>query len=47
MTRAHRKFHRLAWVLLALAVGLLLLLALLWRDPAHAAALHSVLGLGP
>jgi hypothetical protein len=47
MTRTHRKLHRLVWLLLALGVGLALLLALAWRDPAHAAALHSVLGLRP
>ena len=47
MTRTHRKLHRLVWVLLALGVGLALLLALLWRDPAHAAALGPILGLGP
>jgi hypothetical protein len=43
MTRTHRKLHRLVWLLLALGVGLALLLALAWRDPAHA----SALGLGP
>jgi hypothetical protein len=47
VTRTHRKIHRLAWALLTLGVGLALLLALLWRDPAHAAALASVVGLGP
>ncbi len=47
MTRTHRKIHLLVWLLIALSVGLALLLALLWRDPAHAAALASVVGLGP
>jgi hypothetical protein len=36
VTRTHRSFHRLIWVLLALGVGVALLLALLWREPAHA-----------
>ncbi len=42
MTRTHRKIHRLAWALLALGVGLALLLALLWRDPAHAAVRNQL-----
>ena len=47
MTRTHRKLHRLVWLLLALGVGLALLLAFLWRDPAHAAAVSLALGLAP
>ena len=47
MTRTHRKLHRLVWLLLALGVGLALLLAFLWRDPAHAAMLVSAVGLAP
>ena len=47
MTRAHRTMHRLLWPLLALAVGLALLLALLWRDPANAQAPELVVGLAP
>jgi hypothetical protein len=47
MTRTHRKLHRLVWLLLALGVGLALLLALTWRDPAHAAAVSPTLGLAP
>jgi hypothetical protein len=47
MTRTHRRLHRLVWLLLALGVGVALLLAVLWRDPAHAAVLVSALGLGP
>lgn len=47
MTRTHRRIHRLAWTLLALGVGLALLLALLWRDPANAAAAQLAIGLGP
>ncbi len=47
MTRTHRRLHRLVWLLLALGVGIALLLAFLWRDPAHAAALQSALGRGP
>lgn len=39
MTRVHRSVHRVAWLLLALGVGVGLLLALLWREPAHAGAL--------
>jgi hypothetical protein len=47
MTRTHRKLHRLVWLLLALGVGLALLLALAWRDPANAAALGPILGPAP
>jgi hypothetical protein len=47
MTRTHRKLHRLVWLLLALGVGLALLLALAWRDPAHAGGLVLALGLAP
>jgi hypothetical protein len=39
--------HRLMWALLALGIGLALLLALVWRDPAHAAAAQFAIGLGP
>jgi len=47
VTRTHRKLHRLVWLLLALGVGIALLLAFLWRDPAHAAGLVSAIGRGP
>ena len=47
VTRAHRNIHRLLWPLLAVAVGLALLLALAWRDPANAQALELVVGLAP
>lgn len=47
MTRTHRKLHRLVWLLLALGVGLALLLAFLWRDPAHATAFSLARGLAP
>jgi len=36
MTRSHRALHRRLWLVLALALGFGLAIALLWRAPAHA-----------
>jgi hypothetical protein len=47
MTRTHRRLHRLVWLLLALGVGIALLFAFMWRDPAHAAVLVSAIGPAP
>jgi hypothetical protein len=38
MTRSHRKAHHILWIVLTLAVGLGVAMALLLRAPAHAAS---------